>query len=67
MFRMEYALTDGRVIFDGAVHDRQAKKRADYVLFERANYPIAIVEAKDNNRPLGVVCSKQWNMQKCWM
>lgn len=53
MFRMEYVLTDGRVIFDGAVHDRQAKKRADYVLFERANYPIAIIEAKDNNKPLG--------------
>lgn len=53
MIRMEYPFTDGRVIFDGDVHDRQAKKRADYVLFERPNYPIAIVEAKDNSNPVG--------------
>lgn len=51
--RMEYAFTDGRVIFDGDVHARKACKRADYVLFDRANYPIAIVEAKDNNKPVG--------------
>lgn len=51
--RMEYYFTDGRVIFDGDVHDRQAKKRADYVLFDKYNYPLAIVEAKDNNKPIG--------------
>ena len=45
--RMEYAFTDGRVIFDGNVHDRKAKKRADYLLFGHNNQPIAIVEAKD--------------------
>ena len=50
---MEYSFTDGRVIFDGDVHDRQARKRADYVLFDRTNYPLAIVEAKDNNKSLG--------------
>lgn len=52
-FRMEYSFTAGRVIFDGNVHDRQAKKRADYVLFDRDNYPLAIIEAKDNNKPIG--------------
>lgn len=51
--RMEYGFTDGRVIFDGSVHARQAKKRADYLLFDRNNYPLAVVEAKDNNKPIG--------------
>ena len=53
LIMMEYSFTDGRVIFDGDVHDRQARKRADYVLFDRTNYPLAIVEAKDNNKSLG--------------
>lgn len=51
--RMEYYFTDGRVIFDGQIHGRQARKRADYLLFDKDNYPIAIVEAKDNNKPIG--------------
>ena len=51
--KMEYYFTDGRVIFEGNTHDRQARKRADYVLFDRNNYPIAIIEAKDNKKPVG--------------
>ena len=51
--RMEYYFTDGRVIFQGKVHARQTRKKADYLLFHAANKPIAIVEAKDNNKPLG--------------
>ena len=51
--RMEYYFTDGRVIFQGKVHARQTGKKADYLLFHAANKPIAIVEAKDNNKPLG--------------
>lgn len=51
--RMEYYFTDGRVIFQGKVHARQTGKKADYLLFHAANMPIAIVEAKDNNKPLG--------------
>lgn len=51
--RMEYYFTDGRVIFQGKVHARQTGKKADYLLFHVANKPIAIVEAKDNNKPLG--------------
>lgn len=42
--KMEYAITDGRV--DISTDKREKKKFADYVLFERPNYPIAIVEAK---------------------
>ncbi len=51
--RMEYAFTDGRVIFEGNVHARQSSLRADYLLFDRNNYPIAVVEAKDNTKPMG--------------
>ena len=51
--RMEYYFTDGRVIFQGKEHARQTGKKADYLLFHAANKPIAIVEAKDNNKPLG--------------
>lgn len=51
--RMEYYFTDGRVIFQGKVHARQTGKKADYLLFHAANKAIAIVEAKDNNKPLG--------------
>lgn len=51
--RMEYAFTDGRVIFDGNIHARKAQKRADYLLFDHNHQPIAVVEAKDANKPVG--------------
>lgn len=51
--RMEYYFTDGRVIFQGKLHARQKGKKADYLLSLDDNFPIAIVEAKDNNKPLG--------------
>ncbi|MBD5225969.1 MAG: DEAD/DEAH box helicase family protein [Bacteroidales bacterium] len=51
--RMEFAFTDGRVIFQGGQAARKARKRADYLLHTSANNPIAIVEAKDNNKPIG--------------
>lgn len=53
LIRMEYYFTDGRVIFQGKIHARQKGKKADYLLFLAPNQPIAIVEAKDNNKPLG--------------
>ena len=51
--RMEYYFTDGRVIFQGRLHARQKGKKADYLLSLDDNTPIAIVEAKDNSKPLG--------------
>lgn len=51
--RMEYYFTDGRVIFQNNIHARQAGKKADYLLLLTKDKPIAIVEAKDNNKPLG--------------
>ena len=51
--RREHYFTDGRVIFLGQNHDRQKGKKADYILYRANNLPIAIVEAKDNNKPIG--------------
>src|SRR5258705_13274358 len=42
------ALTDGRVVFVGERAKRGKQKRADYILRYRADYPIAIVEAKSS-------------------
>lgn len=53
LIRMEYYFTDGRVIFQGNIHARQKGKKADYLLYSSHNHPIAIVEAKDNKKPLG--------------
>ena len=51
--RMEKYFTDGRVIFQGGKHARKQGKKADYLLYSSPNYPIAIIEAKDNNHPVG--------------
>lgn len=51
--RLEYAFTAGRIILRGNISARGKKKRADYVLFYKNNLPLAIIEAKDNNHPVG--------------
>jgi len=51
--RLEYAFTAGRIILRGNITARGKQKRADYVLFYKSNFPLAIVEAKDNNHPVG--------------
>lgn len=51
--RLEYTFTAGRIILRGNITSRGRKKRADYVLFYRNNFPLAIVEAKDNTYPMG--------------
>ncbi len=51
--RLEYAFTAGRIILRGNVTVRGKKKRCDYVLFYKSNFPLAVVEAKDNNHPIG--------------
>lgn len=52
-YRMEYYFTAGRVLIQGKQHARKEGKKADYILFSSTNNPIAIVEAKDNNKPVG--------------
>ncbi|PEV93979.1 EcoAI/FtnUII family type I restriction enzme subunit R [Bacillus thuringiensis] len=51
--REEYQITDGRIIVRGSLVTRGTKKRADYVLFYKANLPIAVIEAKDNKHSIG--------------
>lgn len=51
--REEKTFTDGKIIVKGNKVIRGEKKRADYILYYKANRPIAIVEAKDNRRTIG--------------
>ncbi|MEQ1634040.1 MAG: DEAD/DEAH box helicase family protein, partial [Planctomycetota bacterium] len=51
--RREYTFTAGRVIVRGKIAERGKQKRADYLLFFETNLPLAVLEAKDNNQPLG--------------
>lgn len=51
--RMEYYFTDGRIMVLGNHTARGKPKFADYLLFYQDNMPLAVVEAKDNNHPLG--------------
>lgn len=51
--RREYIFTAGQVLVRGKVAVRGKKKRADYLLFHTPNFPIAVVEAKDNSQPVG--------------
>ncbi|MDR3002055.1 MAG: DEAD/DEAH box helicase family protein [Fibromonadaceae bacterium] len=54
--RMEHPFTDGPVIVRGNVTERGKKKKADYILYHKhynRNFPIAIVEAKNNKYFVG--------------
>lgn len=44
--------TDGKINLKGNRVTRAKGKRADYILYLRANHPIAVVEAKDNGHSL---------------
>ena len=51
----EYTLRPGRMVVKGksASRDQKSILRADYVLCFKANIPIAVIEAKDNNHAIG--------------
>jgi type I restriction enzyme R subunit len=51
--REEVYFTRGRVLVRGKTVQRGAAKKADYLLSYKANLPLAVVEAKDNNHALG--------------
>ncbi|WP_282069919.1 EcoAI/FtnUII family type I restriction enzme subunit R [Olleya namhaensis] len=51
--REEVSFTDGRIIVQGKLYARGKRKRADYILYHQPNVPIAIIEAKDNKKPVG--------------
>ena len=48
--RMEAKITDGRMNIKGNLTVRNAPKKADYLLYTSGGHPIAVVEAKDNNK-----------------
>lgn len=51
--REQYTFTAGRIIVRGKEITRGDRKRADFLLFLKPNLPIALIEAKDNNHPVG--------------
>jgi type I restriction enzyme R subunit len=51
--REEVSFTKGRIIVRGKLVSRGKGKRADYVLYYKPNIPLALIEAKDNNQPMG--------------
>lgn len=48
--KVKTQFTDGKISLSGNRAHREKPKFADYVLYTETNYPIAVVEAKDNNR-----------------
>ena len=51
--RREVSFTKGRIIVRGKLHTRGEQKRADYILYFKANIPIAVIEAKENKHSVG--------------
>jgi type I restriction enzyme R subunit len=51
--REEVYFTKGRVFVRQKMVSRGKAKRADYILYYKPNIPIAVIEAKDNNYPVG--------------
>lgn len=51
--RAEYSFTDGKIIVRGNLVARGKRKRADYILSYKPNMPLAIIEAKDNQKSMG--------------
>src|SRR6202165_4886565 len=51
--REEVSFTKGRIIVRGKLVTRGKAKRADYILSYKPNIPLALIEAKDNNHPIG--------------
>jgi len=51
--REELPINAGAVIVRGRKVERDTILKADYVLFWKGEHPLAVVEAKDNNHPIG--------------
>lgn len=51
--RMEYPITDGKIILRGDIATRAERLKADYLLFYKENLPIAVVEAKNDSQLFG--------------
>jgi type I restriction enzyme R subunit len=53
LIREQVTFTDGRVVTSGRTHVRGPRKRADYLLHVRNDFPIAVVEAKREHKKPG--------------
>ncbi|MCX6757773.1 MAG: DEAD/DEAH box helicase family protein [Candidatus Nomurabacteria bacterium] len=51
--REQWTFTSGRIMVHGKTISRGDKKRADFILYYKNNFPIAVVEAKDNTHSAG--------------
>ena len=51
--REQWTFTSGRIMVNGKTISRGEKKRADFILYYKNNFPLAIVEAKDNTHSAG--------------
>ncbi len=62
MITMETKVTDGKIKISGNITTREAPKKADYLLYLAPNYPIAVVEAKNNRHSvaLGIQQAKEY-------
>lgn len=50
LITMETRITDGRINLRGNLIVREKPRKADYILYLNTGNPIAVVEAKDNNK-----------------
>lgn len=48
-----YKITDGKIVKDGKTIKRIWIKRADYILYYKNDFPIALIEAKNNKHAVG--------------
>lgn len=51
--REQYSFTAGRIIVRGKTIARGDRKRVDFILFQKPNTPLALIEAKDNKHSVG--------------
>jgi type I restriction enzyme R subunit len=51
--REQYTFTAGRIMVRGKTVSRGERKRVDFILFGKANLPLAIIEAKDASHSVG--------------
>ena len=51
--REQVSFTAGRILVGKKTYGRGKGKRADYILYYKPNFPIAVIEAKDNNHSVG--------------
>jgi type I restriction enzyme R subunit len=51
--REQFSFTAGRIMVRGKTVVRGERKRVDFILFHKPNFPIALIEAKDQNHSVG--------------